>query len=343
MTTRCITTSGELHGHPAVHIDSDVLRVTVLPRKGADIYDFVDRSSGIDVLWKNPVGLRPPGSHPHPGSGDAQFLWNYEGAWQELFPNAGDACVLDGVELPFHGEVATLPWDHEVLVEGGEEVAVRFSVRTRRTTFRLDRVMRLRAGDPALELEETVTNVGSDPANYVWGHHCVLGEPFVEDGCELLAPAGTLTTPPELYEDTARLAPGQRRTWPMALTRTGEEVDLTRIPGPSARSHDDVYLTDLTAGWVAVQNPHSDLTFSLHWDPEVFRWIVNWQIYGGAVAPPFMGLAYGVGIEPWVDNRPLADAVAAGAARSLAPGERHRTVVRALVTPGRFDPGAGSP
>lgn len=343
MTGPCVASTGEVHGHPAVHLDSDVLRVTVLPGKGADIYAFVYKPSGIDFLWKNPVGLRPPGSDPHPDSGDAEFLWNYEGAWQELFPNAGDSCTLDGIELPFHGEVATLPWEHEVLVDGGDEVAVRFNVLTRRTTFRLDRVMRLRAGDPALELEETVTNVGSVPAHYTWGHHCVVGEPFVEDGCELLAPARTLTTPSELYEDTARLAPGQRRTWPMALTRAGEQVDLTYIPGPSAGSHDDVYLTDLTGGWVAVHNPRRDLTFSLDWDPDVFRWIVNWQIYGGAVASPFMGLAYGVGIEPWVDSRPLAEAVAAAAARSLGPGEQHRTVLNARVAAGRPDPDAGTP
>ena len=42
-------------------------------------------------------------------------MWNYAGGWQELFPSVNAACVYRGSEIPFHGEVASLPWEHEVL------------------------------------------------------------------------------------------------------------------------------------------------------------------------------------------------------------------------------------
>jgi hypothetical protein len=188
----------------------------------------------------------------------------------------------------------------------------------------------MRLEGPTLVLEETVTNEGGEPAHFVWGHHCVLGPPFLEAGCRIHAPARTVETIPEMWEDTARLEPGQRSTWPKARLRAGGEVDLREVPGPEAESHDDVYLTDLDAGWAAVENPRLGLSFRLDWDPAVFRWIITWQPYGGARAMPLAG-AYALGIEPWVTRRSLADAVATGEAIELASGGSFDTMLRATM------------
>ena len=44
--------------------------------------------------------------------------------------------------------------------------------------------------------------------------------------------AQTIVTIPEMYEDTARLEPGQRSAWPNARLRAGGTADLRDIPGP---------------------------------------------------------------------------------------------------------------
>jgi hypothetical protein len=145
--------------------------------------------------------------------------------------------------------------------------------------------------------------------------------------------AQTIVTIPQIYEEkTARLAPGQREPWPNALTRTGERVDLRVVPGPEIHSHDDVYLTDLTDGWITVSNPRLKLTFGLYWDPSLFKWIISWQPYGGAEVLPFKGLPYAIGIEPWISGGPLGESVASGDARALQPGESLTTRVIARVT-----------
>ena len=330
--TICTITSGSEAGHQAVYLDSDVLHLTVLVSKGADIYRFIHKPSGLDFLWKNPVGLWPPGAPPHDGSGGFGFLEDYEGTWQELFPSVNDPTIYQGREIPFHGEVALLAWTWQIVTETPDEIAVRFSVETRQTTFRLERLMRLRRGEARLTLEETVTNIGPDTQHFVWGHHCVVGGPWLEAGCVLDLPARTITTIEQIYEEkTARLAPGQHSAWPMAAGRTGEAIDLSTIPGPEAHSHDDVYLTDLTAGFAAVRNPRLGLGFRLTWDPAVFRWIISWQPYGGAEAAPFKGLAYAVGIEPWISQKPLGAAAAAGEARALSPGETFTTTLTAEI------------
>ncbi len=331
----CQITTGSESGHRALYLENELLRVTVLPDKGADIYAFLHQPSGLDFLWKNPVGLWPPGSPHHDGSGDAEFLQNYEGGWEELFPSCNDATSYDGQPIPFHGEVAHLPWRDEIVTQTADAVAVRFSVETRQTTFRLERVMRLESGSAALRLDETVTNIGSREQHFVWGHHCVVGGPWLEAGCRLDLPARTITTIEQIYEQkTARLAPGQREPWPMGLGRDGSRIDLSVIPGPETHSHDDVYLTDLTEGRVAVMNPRLGLGFGLRWDAALFKWVISWQPYGGAEMLPFKGFPYAVGIEPWISNRPLGAARAAGEAIALAPGASLLTTLYAEVISG---------
>ncbi len=329
----CQITTGTEAGHKALYLENDVLRITVLPEKGADIYAFLHKPSGIDFLWKNPIGLWPPGSPPHDGSADMGFLQNYEGCWQELFPSCNGPTTYNGQTIPFHGEVVTLPWQYQIETESDEAIAVHFEVETRLTRFRLERTMRLERGSARLILDEKVTNIGTTAQHFVWGHHCVVGGSWLEAGCELQSAAQTITTIDQIYEEkTARLAAGQHEAWPNALTRTGERVDLRVVPGAEVHSHDDVYLTDLTDGWVTVTNPRLKLTFGLYWDSSVFKWIISWQPYGGAEALPFKGMPYALGIEPWIAQNPLGESVASGDARVLQAGESLSTRVEARVS-----------
>ncbi len=195
-----------VNGHTALFLENRRLRVGVLPEKGGDIFEFSyapgSPESSIEFLMRTPWGLKPPGQRPQ-----ADFLENYEGGWQELFPNANDACSYAGVEVPFHGEVALLPWSFEAIP--GQDTALRLSVDCQRTAFHLERELRVPAGEPRLIVRERVTNRGSSPAHFIWGHHITLGGDFLEEGCWLDTPAHDLRTPDVLYEPlSARLVPG---------------------------------------------------------------------------------------------------------------------------------------
>jgi hypothetical protein len=330
----CRAAAGNVAGWQSVVLENDDLQVIVLPDKGAEIHQIVDLRSGTELLFKGPWGLQPPGAPPLPGSGDDPFMWNYAGGWQELFPSVNEACTYRGRAIPFHGEVASLPWQSEVLEGGGDEAQVRFWTRSRQVPFLLERVLRLRAGESTLVIEETVVNESSENAHFVWGHHCVIGPPFLEAGCRLEIPARTIVTSPELWEpETARLEPGRREPWPLAPLRAGGLVDLRDVPGPETGSHDDLYVTELDAGWLAVTNSRLDLTFRLEWDQALFGWIVLWQPYGGAFAPPLTG-SYALGIEPWTSMLSLERAVAAGVATELSAGASLTTSLRARLIHG---------
>jgi Domain of unknown function (DUF4432) len=127
------------------------------------------------------------------------------------------------------------------------------------------------------------------------------------------------------------LVPGQLEAWPNALLRAGGTTDLREIPGPERRSHDDIYIGDLEETWLAVTNPRLGLTFRLEWEPAELAWVILWQAYGGADAPPLTG-SYALGVEPWTSRLNLEDAVASGEAIELAPRDRFVTRFAASVT-----------
>src|SRR5512143_3837252 len=118
--------TGEINGHEAVYLENETLRVAVLPRKGADICTLVHKPSAVDFLLHTPAGLARPGAQP-----PAAFLENCEGGWQVLFPSGDAACTYRGETIPFHGEVALLPWDYEVEQDDGEGSRLHLTVRCR--------------------------------------------------------------------------------------------------------------------------------------------------------------------------------------------------------------------
>jgi len=325
---------GEINGHRALWLENDLLRISVLPDKGADIYELIYQPTGVDFLMKTPSGLKPAGR-------PSDFLENYEGGWQELFPNPGDSVIYSWggvleedrrVELPFHGETPLLPW--QVITPSGDMdgLEVLLGVDCEKTPFRLDRRMRLSQNAPVLEMDGKVTNLSDHAQYFQWGHHIVLGGNFLQAGCHLETPASEIITPEVLYEpETALLAPGQSEPWPYGLTRDGgKRADLGDIPGPEARIHDDVYLTGLRAGWVDVYNPDLQLRFRMEWDPSVFGCIVNWRPLGGADLPPLTGI-YGLGVEPWTSRFSLSEAIERGVALRLEPHQSLETTLRVVI------------
>lgn len=321
-------TEHSVGGWRAVTVTSDHLALTVLPDRGAEVHALVDRASGVDVLFHAPWGLAPPGAPAREGSAGHAFLDHYAGGWQSLFPSAEGPCTYRGLEIGYHGEVAAIPW--QAVADGPLSVVCTIDCAT--VPFRLERRLTLVADVPQLRVDERISNTGDEAWECTLGHHLVLGPPFVAAGARLEPAAETIITIPEMYEDTARLEPGQRSAWPDARLRAGGIADLRDIPGPEIQSHDDAYLTDLTAGTLRVTSPELGRALRLDWDPAVFKWIIVWLPLGGAQAMPLAG-SYALGIEPWVAQRSLAEAAAAGEALQIAAGTTLETTLTVTMEP----------
>ncbi|MEK6719675.1 MAG: DUF4432 family protein, partial [Chloroflexota bacterium] len=89
------------------------------------------------------------------------------------------------------------------------------------------------------------------------------------------------------------------------------------------------WATDLADGWLALTDTVTRRGVVLTFDRQVFPHAWLWQVYGGWRAH------HHVALEPWTSHpQRLEDAVAAGRARLLAPGETLETEVAFVLFEG---------
>ena len=243
----------EHKGMQVVFLENEKLRVGVLVDKGTDVIEFNHKPTDTDFVWLAPGGVRNPTSYlstaPDPL---ATFLDYYPGGWQEIFPNGGAPSSYLGASFGQHGEVSNLPWDYHIVEDGEQSVAVRFSVRTQKTPFLLQKTLRLRSGDSGIRFEETLTNESAVQMRAMWGHHIVFGRPFLEEGCRVRVPEGATVVPHEgpIDPDGRRVRGGDNYSWPVVAGESGAEVDLSVLPAWGTPS-EIVYIKDLSKGFLA--------------------------------------------------------------------------------------------
>jgi hypothetical protein len=328
----------EHKGMRVVFLENEKLRVGVLVDKGTDIIEFNHKPTDTDFVWLTPGGVRNPTSYlstaPDPL---ATFLDYYPGGWQEIFPNGGAPSSYLGASFGQHGEVSNLPWDHDIVEDGEEAVAVRFSVRTQKTPFLLEKLLRLRSGEGGIQFEETLTNESAVHLRAMWGHHIVFGRPFLEEGCRVRIPEGTSVVPHDepIDPDGRRVRGGESYSWPVAADESGAEVDLSVLPARGTPS-EIVYMKDLLEGWYEIDNPKKDLGFRVEWDVRQMPYLWFWQEFGASSFYPWYGRNYNVGLEPFSSfpTNGIEEAVENGTALSIGPWETRRFSLRADVLEG---------
>jgi hypothetical protein len=318
----CQCREHQIAGTRAVTLSNGLLTATVLPAKGADIYSLIYEPRSVDVLWKSPWGLRcADGAMASGPPSEAAWLDRYEGGWQEIFPNGGDACTYRGAPLNFHGEASVSAWDYRVR-QSTAAVEVDFALQLARSPFRIRRTMRMESGLPALLLEERIENRGEEDLHFMWGHHPALGAPFLDGGCRLQTPARTFLAHDVEIAETCRIPAGTRGTWPEMEGKHGRKVDLSLLPPARERVTEFGYLCDLEDGWYAMTNPVLGFGFGMAWPREVFPYLWFWQELRGSFGYPWYGSCYVMAVEPFtsIPGVGLVKAVESGTAPVLKAG-----------------------
>ncbi|MCX5317018.1 aldose 1-epimerase [Streptomyces sp. NBC_00154] len=279
-----------IHGKPgadtAITLRSAEIDVVLLPAKGADIYSFIDRASGIDVLFKAPWGWRDPRSLPALADSQADWLARYAGGWQTLFPNAGPERTVDGVRRGFHGEAAVVPWT--VLEQ--DAARVRLAVNLTTVPVRLERTVTVTG--PDLNVVDSAQNLSADPVEYMWVQHPAFGAPFIDGRCRIDTSARTLITDAE--------APGTVLPADAVLgfPDAGGGTDLRAVPAPTAPREIFAALTDFTDGWFSITSPSAGFGVRLEWDVAVYPHAWFWQECHASKGFPWFRRAYALAVEP---------------------------------------------
>lgn len=327
-------------GYRALLLQNELLQIVVLVDKGSEIVQFLHKPTDTDFLWHAPNELREE-AHFVPAGGDqtSSFFDRWSGGWFEVLPNGGPGSMYKGAQLGFFAETINVPWEYRILTDTPDEVSVGLWFKTYRTPFLLQKTLTLKKNTPALFIEERVTNLGTESVAFMWGHHPVVGEPFLDEHCRISAPPCKV----EIFHDEDgpdhRMGLFQKADWPTVFARDGGLMDLRIVPPKSGKTMDNCYLMEFEEGWISVQNTRRAVGFGLAWDPTVFRYVWMWQAIGGGLGAPWYGRTNGIGIEPWTSYpcAGLETAVENGTARSLEPGGSLQAWLTAVAFTGLDD------
>jgi hypothetical protein len=297
-------------GLRCLRLENERIALDVLPDLGAKIHRFVDKARDQDVLWHSPRVW------PHRAELHANFDDHWSGGWDEAFPSGAPSTNRYGDELPYMGELWTQQAEWRLEDESSERVELVCTIVTPITPARWERRLIMEAGSSAVRLRYRIENLDRRPFPFNWGIHPV----------QAISPAHRFDAPArrgEVDEHGGGILgnKGETYAWPLF-----GGLDVRQALGPDAGDFALHYLTELEDGWVACTDTAAKRGFGLVFDRGVFPVVWLWLVYGG-----WRGYYQAI-MEPWTGwPSPLAEAVAAGRARSLEPGEALETEITAVV------------
>lgn len=327
------------HNMRSLVIENEQLRVTILLDKGTDIVELLHKPTDTDFMWKSPIGWKSNLNFLQTTQNQiSNFMDFFGGGWQECFPSGGPYTPYKGSEIGLHGEVCLIPWQCFITKDSPEEVEATCTVRTYRTPFKVEKTFRLTRNSAVLEIHERITNEGKEDLPYMWGHHPSFGEAILDETCRVDIPAQEIHTHTTVQDkNTSQFGAGLSGAWPYLTNTSGKEVDNSRIPPASQKTHDLVFLTGLKEGWFALTNTKRKLGIGMSWDVQLFPYIWFWQVYGGGSGYPWYGRTYNIALEPWTSwpNDGVDAALKNGTARTLNAGESVETTFSVIVYTGK--------
>ena len=276
-----------VRGWEVVRLGTDAIVVEVVPGLGGTITSVRRRRDDLELLWQSPWGLRPPYDR---SVGDTRGRrWSADpGGWKSIFPNAGDATSIHGTEWAEDGEAWVAPFDHEL----DEDGSLIMTTRLVRAPFELRKVVSVR-GD-TLSVVESIRNVGGVALETVWGSQLLFGSPLLAASATLDCAANLVHPDPEVVSDASY---SDITPWPRSQGPAGM-INLHTLLGPEAQDRRLVYLDELDAGRLSVENRGLELRVELDWDLDAWPYVVYELESAGSSGFPFFDSGYFLRIQP---------------------------------------------
>jgi hypothetical protein len=303
MTAR-VNASARIQLLQAIELENDWLLISILPGVGAKIYDLVWKPSGRNSLWHNPRIV--PQTYPIESNFDNYWC----GGWDDGFPTC-EECDFRGEHYPNLGELRSLSWLVDSVGYRGGNAFAQLSSLGPISPAHIAKTITLSSNFPVVQICYEITNLGPLPLNFIWGTHPALA-PTAHMILRIPAKTGIVGLASSPTFGTA----GQIYSWPLLESAAGS-IDMSRVQGVEAKAYCGHYVTDLEAGWYAVEDIETGSGFLLKFPVSVCKYLWLWLVYGG-----WRGYHHVI-VEPWTSYPiNLAEAVHGQTSRYLEPNDK---------------------
>ena len=299
MSQHCsINDAGNINGMKTIFLENEFLKIGILAGRGSDIFQFIYKPVGIDIMLKLDKDIINPNQvFSQIRNTKSQFEDYYYGGWQEILPNSAPINYR-GAELGQHGEVSLIPWNYEILNASEEEVSVKLWARPLRFPILIEKILTLKKDSAKLFIDEKLTNESETSLHLMWGHHIAFGLPFLSKGATIETSA-TKFIAEEAMPPNRLFKPGELQDWPHVKSINNEIIDAqTILKSRDNKFSDLAYLSQFNE--TAFYKIKTDvMSFSIEWDKYVFKSLWYWQERFATQDAPWWGKTYAIALEPW--------------------------------------------
>jgi galactose mutarotase-like enzyme len=278
-------------------LENEKVRVAVAPELGARILSLIYKPTETDFAWHSPdASLQKPNTE----------LENVSGFF-DCVPTT-DPCTFKGRNLPLGGEVSSIPW--RILKTKRTRGVASISAEAKCTIYPLiiHKEITLAKDKPVLTLEYELRNLSDETLEYHYSSHNTLQ----------VTPFHRLVLPPEVskvklgYEGQFGKM-GEEITWPEAVDKKGEQVEVGKIRGPCEKTMENLYTARLKKRWCGLINEARKEAIGFRFEGDALPYILlctnnsGWRDYYFAAIEPVTGRPdnLDVSVNQWKDNATL--------------------------------------
>lgn len=318
------------------------LRFTVALDRGGDIIDATYQQHALAYLTPN--GLLPPNTAYHVG---VEWLRGWAGG---LVTTCGPEYMggpreVEGGTSSLHGRFSSQVAQIERIKNpdpkrGDYDMELALIIRDTRMfgpNFVIRRTLRCRLGEPILQLDDEVTNIGDTEVAHHWLYHCNFGYPLLDEGCRFYyrGKAEYWVVPPPAGQDIIQPASAAEmtrlKTVPKAVASHVGSGERGLIVETEAARDGQTHL--------AIVNPKLKLAVEMSYPKKAMPRMANWQHFapnGSFVSAlePFSGSLLGSARDK---HRLAKQSLAAGESKTYSLSFRIHSGNAALATLKAFD------
>lgn len=235
----------------AVAIENEKILVKFLPDHGGKLASFICKESGRELLVQAEGGSYKKLEY------DGDYVESECSGFDDMFPTIDKAYYSnypwEGIEMPDHGEVCGLKWDHTI-----EDNCLYMSVNGVRFPYKLEKWIRVDEGNE-LRIDYKLTNLSDFDMDFIWAGHIMLN---AREGAELLLPYKEGAETVCVFSSDIDLGKfGDTVLWPATRKKDGgsQRLDITPKRDIKGNSYKYYFKEKMPEGWFGYRYPDDRL------------------------------------------------------------------------------------